>query len=58
MYESLCKNMQQYFGEDKSKLHYVNTDSFVVSVKQNKGFLEDLEKIKEDFDFNDLDLSH
>ena len=50
--------MQPFFVEDKSKLHQVNSDSFVFSVKQTIGSFENLEKVIEDFDLNDLDLSH
>ena len=50
--------MQPYFGEDKSKLHYMHTDSFIFSLKPTNGPTEDLKNFKEDFDCSDLDLAH
>ena len=58
MYEWYYDKMQQYFGEDNFELHYLDTDSFIFSIKPIKSLIEDLKHFKEDFDFSDLDPSH
>ena len=58
MYEWYYDKMQPYFGEDNLELHYLDTDSFIFSIKPIKNLIEDLKYFKEDFDFSDLDPSH
>ena len=40
------------------ELHYLDTDSFILSFKPIKSLIEDLNDFKENFDFSDLDPSH
>ena len=58
MYEWYYDKMQQCFGEDSLELHYLDTDSFILSFNPIKNLIEDLKHFKEDFDFNNLDPSH
>ena len=58
MYEWYYDKMQPYFGEDNLELHYLDTDSFIFSLKPIKSLFEDSKCFKEDFDFSDLDQSH
>ena len=57
MYEWYYNKMQPYFGEDNLELHYLDTDSFILSFKPLKSLIEDLKYFKQDFDFSDLDPS-
>ena len=57
MYEWYYDKMQPYFGEENLELPYLDTDSFIFSLKPNKSLIEDLKIFKEDFDFSDLDPS-
>ena len=57
IYEWLYDKMQPYFGEAILELHYLDTDSFLLSFKPNKNLTRDLYYFKEDFDFRDLDPS-
>ena len=41
-YEWYYDKMQPYFGEDNLELHYLDTDSFIISFKPIKSFIEDL----------------
>ena len=41
----------------KIKLHYTDTDSFILSIKTTN-LLKDLEYFKVDFAFNELDKNH
>ena len=50
MYETYYDKLQTYFGQENIQLHYMDTDSFVLSVKTKK--LEDM------FDFINLDKNH
>ena len=57
MYEWYYDKIQPYF-EDNLELHYLDTDSFIFSIKPIESLIEDLKHFKEDFDFSDLDPSH
>ena len=39
-------------------LHYIDTDSFIFSIKRIKILIKELKYFKADFDFSDLDPSH
>ena len=56
MYEFYYHKLQPYY-EDKIKLHYMDTDSFILSIKTGD-LINDLEYFKDDFDFSELDPSH
>ena len=58
MYEWYYDKMQSNFGEDNLELHYLDTDSFILSFKPIKSLIEDLKHFKEDFELSDLDPSH
>ena len=47
----------QPFRKDNLKLHYIDTDAFVLSIKTGD-VIKDLEHFKDDFDFSDLDPNH
>ena len=44
--------------DDISELHYMDTDSVIVSFKSIEGIIEGLKLFKEDFNFCDLDPAH
>ena len=49
--------LQPYFGEDKLQLHYMGCESFILSLKREKG--SKVLKTSEDiFDFSNLDKDH
>ena len=50
--------MQPYFGESNLELHFLDTDSFIISFKPVTSLIEDLKYFKEEFDFSDLDPYH
>ena len=57
MYETYYDILQPYFGEENLHLHYMDTDSFILSVI-TKDIIKDI-KISEDiFVFSNLDKSH
>ena len=58
IFEWYYDKMQPYVGEDNLELHYLDTDSFIISFKPIKSLINDLKYFKEDFDFSDLDPSH
>ena len=57
MYETYYDKLQPYFGQKKLQLHYMDTDSFVLSVK-TKDISRDLKNLEDRFDFRNLDKSH
>ena len=58
MYEWYYDELQPYFGENNLQLHYLDTDSFIFSIKLIENLMEDLKNFREDFDFSGLDSSH
>ena len=56
MYEFYSHKLQPYYN-NKIKLHYMDTDSFILSIKTGD-LINDLEYFKDDFDFSELDPSH
>ena len=57
MYETYYNKLQPYFGQENIQLHYMDTDSSVLSVN-TKDIIKDLKKIKDIFDFSNLDENH
>ena len=53
-YERYCEQLQPYFGQDNIQLHYMDTDSFVLSINL-KDIIEDFKKLEDIFDFSNLD---
>ena len=57
MYETYYDKLQPYFGQENIQLHYIDTDTFVLSV--NTEYIIKYLKILEDiFDFSNLDEIH
>ena len=57
MYETYYDKLQPYFGQENIQLHYMDFDSFVLSVN-TKDIIKDLKKLEEIFDFSNLDKNH
>ena len=56
MYEFCYHNIQPYY-DSRINLHYMDTDSFILSIKTTN-LLKDLEYFKKDFDFSELDENY
>ena len=56
MYEFYHHKLQPLYNK-KIKLHYMDTDSFILSI-ETRNLLKDLEYLKDDFDFKELDKNH
>ena len=57
LYETYYDIIQSYFGCENIQLHYMDTDSFVLSVN-TKDIIKDLKNLEDIFDFSDLDKNH
>ena len=57
MYETDYDKLQPYFGQANIQLHYMDTDSFVLSVS-TKDIIKDLKILEDIFDFSNLDENH
>ena len=57
MYETYYDKLQPYFGQENLQLHYMDTDSFVLSVN-TKNIIKDLKNLEDIFDFSNLDKNH
>ena len=57
MYETYYDKLQPYFGQENLQLHYMDTDSFVLSVN-TKDIIKDLRNLEYIFDFSNLDKTH
>ena len=57
MYETYYDKLQPYFGLKNLQLHYMDTDSFVLSVKI-KDIIKDLKNLEDLFDFSNLNENH
>ena len=53
MYKLYYDKLQPFFGQEKLELNYMDTDSFVISIK-TAHFIEDLYNLEEVFDFSNL----
>ena len=51
MCETYCDKRQPYFGEYNIELHYMDTESFVISIK-SKDVIKDLYNTSDSFDFS------
>ena len=56
-YETYYDKLQPYFGQENIQLHYMDTDSFVLSVN-TKDIMKDLKNLEDIFDFSNLDKNH
>ena len=57
MYESYYDKLQLYLGQEKIQLHYMDTDSFILTVN-TKDIIKDLKNLEDIFDFSNLDENH
>ena len=57
MYETYYDELQPYFKQDNIELHYMDTDSFVLSVN-SKHIIKDLKNLEDLFDFSNLNENH
>ena len=57
MYETYYGKLQAYFGLENIQLHYMDTDSFVLSIKTRK-IIDDLKNLEHLFDFSNVDENH
>ena len=57
MYETYYDKLQRYFGQENIQLHYMDTDSFILSVN-TKNIIKDLRNLEDIFDFSNLDKNH
>ena len=57
MYQTYCDELQADFGMGNIQLHYMDCDSFVLSLK-TKNVIEDLKNLENIFDLNNLDENH
>ena len=57
MYSTYYDILQPYFGIENIQLHYIDTDSFVLSLN-TKNIIQDLHNMKEYFDFSNLNKDH
>ena len=57
MYETYYDKLQPYLGQDNIQIHYMDTDSFVLSVSA-KDIIKDLKKSEDIFDFSKLNENH
>ena len=57
MYETYYDKLQPYFGQENIQLHYMDTDSFVLSLN-TKDIIKVLKNLEDMFDFSNLDKNH
>ena len=57
MYEIYYDTPQPYFGHENIQLHYMDCDSFILSIK-SENIIKDLKKLENIFDFSNIDENH
>ena len=57
MYETYYDTLQPYFGQENLQLHYMDCDSFILSIK-SENTIKDLKKLEDIFDFSNIDENH
>ena len=57
MYETYYDTLQPYFNQENLKLHYMDCDSFILSIKSENIF-KDLKNLENMFDFSNIDENH
>ena len=57
MYETYYDKLQPYYGQDILKLHYMDCDSFVLSI-ETQNIINDLKNLEDLFDFSNLNENH
>ena len=53
MYETFYDKLQPCFGQEKLKLHYMDCDSFVLSI-EIQNIINELKNLEDLFDFSNL----
>ena len=57
MYETYYDKLQPYFGQEIIKLHYMDCDSFVLSI-ETQNIINNLKNLEDLFDFSNLNKNH
>ena len=57
MYETYYDKLQPYFGLENIKLHYMDCDSFVLSI-ETQNIINNLRNLEDLFDFSNLNKNH
>ena len=57
LYETYYDKLQPYFGQENIQLHYMDCDSFVLSI-ETENIINDLKNLEDLFDFGNLDKNH
>ena len=57
MYETSYDILQPYFGQENIQLHYMDCDSFILSI-ETENIINDLKNLEDLFDFSNLDKNH
>ena len=57
MYETYYDKLQLYFGQEDIQFHFMDTDSFVLSVN-TKDIIKDSKNLEDIFDFSNLAKNH
>ena len=57
IYETYYEIIQTYFGQENLQLHYIDTGGMILSMK-TPTIIKDLKKLKDIFDFSNLDEKH
>ena len=57
MYETYYDTLQPYFNQENIQLHYIDCDSFVLSIK-SENIIKDLKNLEDIFDFSNIDENH
>ena len=57
IYETYYDKLQPYFGQENIQLHYMDCDSFVLSI-ETENIINDLKNLEDLFDFSNLDKNH
>ena len=57
MYETYYDTPRPYFGQENIQLHYMDCDSFILSIK-SENIIKDLKNLENIFDFSNIDENH
>ena len=57
MYETYYDTLQPYIGQENIQLHYMDCDSFILSIK-SENIIKDLKNLEDIFDFSIIDENH
>ena len=57
MYATYYDILQPYFGQENIRLHYMDCDSFVLSI-ETENIINDLKNLEDLFDFRNLNKNH